>query len=92
MPGEHQFSLTFLRSDNHVTATYRSALGGRGKGTGVIKGNVIDSMSLQSEVSNCPGSYTASLVFVDDTVNWTYSGQDCDGPAQGHGMAKKTNP
>jgi hypothetical protein len=92
MPGEHQFSLTFVQSENNITATYQSALGGRGKGTGTIKGNVVDGMSLQSEISKCPGSYAASLVFVDDTVNWTYTGQDCGGPVQGHGTARKTNP
>jgi hypothetical protein len=68
----------------------RSALGGRGTGAGTIKDNVIEGMSLQSELSNCPGTYTASLVFRDDTVSWTYTGRDCSGPVRGHGQAKKT--
>jgi CHAT domain-containing protein len=29
--------------------------------------------------------------FSGDTVSWTYAGQDCNGPAQGRGIAKKLN-
>jgi tetratricopeptide (TPR) repeat protein len=88
VPGEHQISLTFQQSGSDVTATYRSALGGGGRGKGTIAGNVITAMTLQSE-PNCPGLYTASFEFSGDTVSLTFSGHDCNGAAQGHGVAKK---
>jgi hypothetical protein len=87
--GKAQFSLTFQQSGNAVTATYKSSLGGQGRGSGTINGNAIYMMSIQSETPNCPGSYIASLKFEGDAVSWTYTGQDCNGPAQGHGSAKK---
>ena len=86
--GDHQISLTFQQSGPEVAVTYRSALGGRGSGKGTIAGNIIAAMPLRSE-TNCPGLYTASFKFSGDTVSWTYSGQDCNGPAQGRGIANK---
>jgi hypothetical protein len=87
--GKAQFSLTFQQSGNDVTATYRSALGGQGRGSGTLNNNTINMMSLQSATPNCPGSYTASFKFERDNVSWTYTGQDCTGPVQGRGSAKK---
>jgi CHAT domain-containing protein/tetratricopeptide (TPR) repeat protein len=86
--GEHRISLTFQQSGPDVTVAYRSALGGSGNGKGTIAGNVIAAVPLRSE-PNCPGLYTASFEFSADTVSWTFSGQDCNGPAQGRGIAKK---
>jgi tetratricopeptide (TPR) repeat protein len=86
--GKAQFSLTFQRSGNDVAATYRSALGAHGRGSGTINGNAIYMMPFQSETPNCPGSYIASFKFEGDNVIWTYTGQDCNGPAQGRGSAK----
>jgi CHAT domain-containing protein/tetratricopeptide (TPR) repeat protein len=86
--GEHQISLTFQQSGSEVTVTYRSALGGRGSGKGTIAGNTMATVSLRSEPS-CPGLFTASFKFSDDTVSFAYSGQDCNGPGQGHGVANK---
>jgi tetratricopeptide (TPR) repeat protein len=86
--GEHQISLTFQQFGPEVTVTYRSALGGRGSGKGTIAGTVITAMPLRGE-PDCPGLYTASFQFSGDMVSWTYSGQDCLGPAQGRGIAKK---
>jgi CHAT domain-containing protein/Flp pilus assembly protein TadD len=86
--GEHQISLTFQQSGPEVTVTYRSVLGGRGSGKSTIAGNVITAVPLRSE-PNCPGFFTASFKFFGDTVSFTYSGQDCNGPAQGRGIAKK---
>jgi tetratricopeptide (TPR) repeat protein len=86
--GEHQISLTFQQSGSEVTVTYRSALGGRGSGKSTIAGNIIATVSLRSEPS-CPGQFTASFKFSDDTVSFAYSGQDCNGPGQGRGIAKK---
>jgi CHAT domain-containing protein/tetratricopeptide (TPR) repeat protein len=86
--GEHQISLTFQQSGPEVIVTYRSVLGGRGIGKSTIAGNVITAVPLRSE-PNCPGLFTASFKFFGDTVSFTYSGQDCNGPAQGRGIAKK---
>jgi CHAT domain-containing protein/Flp pilus assembly protein TadD len=85
--GEYQMSLTFQQFGPEVIVTYRSALGGRGSGKTTIAGNVL-TVPLRS-VGGCWGSYTASFKFSGDTVSWTYSGQDCQGPAQGRGIAKK---
>jgi tetratricopeptide (TPR) repeat protein len=86
--GEHQISLTFQQSGSEVTVTYRSALGGRGSGKSTIAGNIIATVPLQSD-PNCPGLFTASFKFSHDTVSFAYSGQDCNGPGQGRGIANK---
>ena len=86
--GEHQISLTFQQSGSDVRVTYRSALGGRGSGKSTIAGNIIATASLRSE-PGCPGQFTASFKFSDDTVSFTFSGQDCNGSGQGRGIAKK---
>src|SRR5262249_33327066 len=78
LPGEHQISLTFQQSGSEVTVTYRNALGGGGSGKGTLAGNVIATVSLRSE-PDCPGLFTASFKFSDDTVSFTYSGQGCSG-------------
>ena len=85
-----KFSLTIQQSGNDITATYRSALGASGRGSGTLSGNAIYMMSLQSETPNCPGSYIASFKFDGDAVSWHYTGQDCNGPIQGRGSATKT--
>jgi CHAT domain-containing protein/Flp pilus assembly protein TadD len=86
--GEYQISLTFHQLGPEVTVTYRSVLGGSGSGKGIIAGSVITAVHLRSEPS-CPGLFTASFAFSGDTVSFSYSGQDCSGPAQGRGIAKK---
>jgi hypothetical protein len=88
IPGEHRISLTFQQSGSEVTVTYRSAMGDGGSGKGTLAGNVIATVSLRSK-PNCPGLFTASFKFSDDTVSFTYSGQGCNGPGQGRGIANK---
>jgi tetratricopeptide (TPR) repeat protein len=90
--GEAQISLTFRQSNSAVTATYQTSGGGKGKGVGTITGNVISGMILESEVVSCPGLLTASLTFLNDTVSWNYTGQDCGSPVRGRGQAKKVKP
>jgi tetratricopeptide (TPR) repeat protein len=90
-PSENHISLTFQQSGRSIIATYRSSLGDFGKGSGSVTGNVIGTMSLQSETVGCSGSFTASFMFSGDTVTWSYAGQGCGGPVQGRGMAKRTN-
>ena len=85
-----QLSLTFHKSGINISATYKSALGGEGSGSGTINGDTIYMMSLKSETPSCPGSYIASFKFDGDSVSWNYTGQDCNGPVQGRGSATKT--
>jgi hypothetical protein len=92
LSGDDKITLTLQQSGSNVAASYQTSLGGRGRGTGILTGNIISAMKLQSETENCPGSFTASLTFSNDTVSWTYNGQDCGGPVQGNGVAKKTKP
>jgi len=47
-------------------------------------------MSLQSTAPDCPGSYDASFEFSGEAVSWSFKGQDCGGPMEGHGTAKRT--
>jgi tetratricopeptide (TPR) repeat protein len=90
LTGEYQISLTFQRLGTEVTVAYRSVLGGSGTGKGNIAGSVIAAVPLRSEPS-CPGLFTASFTFSGDTVSFSYSGEDCSGPAQGRGIVRKLN-
>jgi hypothetical protein len=92
VPGEHQISVTFKQTGSTVVATFVTSLGGRGTGSGEIRGNAIGKMVSQSTLPNCPGTYTSSFLFSGDTVSWTYTGEDCLGSGGGHGLAKKKKP
>ena len=89
--GEQKITIAVEQTENDLKVSFHTAAGGEGKGTGTLKGNEIGSMSLQSTAQGCPGSYDASFKFVDDTVSWTFKGQDCGGSMDGHGTAKKVN-
>jgi hypothetical protein len=69
---------------------FQSALGGQGKGSGTLTGDTVDSILLESTAPGCSGEYEASIKFAGDTVSWSYKGQDCGGPMEGHGTAKRT--
>ena len=47
------------------------------------------SISLQSTTPGCAGSYEASFKFADDTVTFSFKGEDCGGPMEGNGTAKR---
>ncbi len=87
--GVQQISITVEQIKSDVKVSYQTALGGQGKGAGTLAGARVESISLQSTAPECPGSYEASLKFADDIVIWSYKGQDCGGPMEGHGTAKR---
>lgn len=89
--GEQQIALIVYQNGDDVTVTFRTALGDYGKGTGKLKGTRIDSMPLQSAAAmECAGSYDASVEFSGDTAKWSFKGNDCNGPMEGHGTATRT--
>jgi hypothetical protein len=84
--------MTFKQSGADVTGSFETSRGSRGAGSGVLSGSVVSGLTFQSETPNCPGSYSAFLLFSDETVKWAYKGQDCGGPVQGYGQATRKEP
>lgn len=81
-------SIDLEQAGRYLKATYTNALGSIGRGTGMMSGNAA-TLSLRSQVENCPGTYSASLQFSKDVVTWSYTGQDCNGAVQGGGTATR---
>jgi hypothetical protein len=69
--------------------TYKAAAGVQGQGVGKIENGTVESFPLQSTTPGCPGSYEASLKFADDAVTFSFKGEDCAGPMEGNGTAKR---
>jgi hypothetical protein len=88
--GEQRISLVVEQMGNEVNVSFTTVGGGQGKGTGKLTGAVIEKFLLQSTAPDCPGSYEASIKFVDDTASWSFKGEDCGGPMEGRGTAKRT--
>jgi TIR domain len=88
--GEQKIVITIEQSGSDLKVNFQTASGGQGKGDGKLAGSTVDSISLQSTAPDCPGSYKASFTFADETVSWSFQGQDCGGPTEGHGTAKRT--
>jgi hypothetical protein len=87
--GEQRFFITIKQDGVDLKATYRTGGGGQGEGVGTLVGAEVTSMSWQSTTPGCPGSYDASLEFAEDSVTWSFKGEDCGGQMEGHGTAKK---
>lgn len=88
--GEQKITITVEQLKSDVKMSFQTALGGQGNGAGTLTGSSVESISLQSTTPGCPGSYEGSLKFIGDTMSWSYKGQDCGGPMDGHGTAKRT--
>jgi TIR domain len=88
--GEQRLSIIVEQIGSRVDVSFQTPVGEQGKGTGTLKGGTIESMSLRSAAPGCPASYEASLNFSGDEVSWSFKGEDCGGPMQGHGTAKRT--
>jgi hypothetical protein len=89
--GEQRIALIVDQAGSEVNVTFRTGLGDYGKGTGKLNGSRIDSMPLQSTADwPCAGSYEASVEFSGDTAKWSFKGEDCNGPMEGHGTATRT--
>lgn len=89
--GDQKISISIEQTGNQLKVSFRTPNGGQGEGTGVLEGNEVKTISLNSTAKNCPGSYEGSLKFNDDgSMDWSFKGQDCGGSMEGHGTAKKT--
>ena len=88
--GEQKISITVGQNGSDLSVSFETANGGQGKGNGTLTGSVVNSISLQSTTPGCSGSYEGSIEFAGDIMSWSYKGQDCGGPMEGHGTAKKT--
>jgi len=88
---EQQITLTIDQNGNELKVNYNTGSGGQGKGTGALNSTGTESsMSLQSTLTSCPGSYEASFKFADDALSFSFKGQDCAGAMEGLGTAKRT--
>jgi hypothetical protein len=87
--GEQKISLNIQPNGSDVKVSFQTAGAGQGEGTGKLTGNRMESILLKSTAPDCPGSYDASLSFVDNSVSWSYKGTDCGGVMEGHGTANK---
>ena len=88
--GEQKISLVIEQMGSEVNVSFTTVGGGQGKGTGQLTGAVIEKFLLRSNAPDCPGSYEASIKFADDTASWSFKGEDCGGPMEGRGTAKRT--
>jgi hypothetical protein len=88
--GEQQISIIVEQTASEVSVSFETAIRSIGNGAGKLVGTTIDSLSLQSTTPGCPGSYEASIKFTGNSASWSFTGQDCGGPMQGHGTAKRT--
>jgi hypothetical protein len=88
--GEQKITIVVEQIGSTVNMKFQTPPGGQGKGVGTLVGAKVESVSLQSTAPECPGSYQASLSFVGDDMSWSYKGEDCGGPMEGHGTAKRT--
>jgi hypothetical protein len=88
---EQKMSMIVEQNGSDINVSYRTAAGGEGKGVGKLNGASVKSISLESTTPGCPGSYEASLDFSSDTVSWSFKGEDCGGPMEGHGTGKRNS-
>jgi len=88
---EQKITVSFQQTGSDLKVRFKTPTGEQGEGMGTLKGNRVESISLHSTAPECPGSYDGSFSFSDNSVNWSYKGQDCGGPMEGHGTATKVN-
>lgn len=87
--GDQKISIVVEQNGTDLKVKFQSAGGGQGEGTGTLKDNRAESISLHSTVPGCPGSYEGSLSFTGNTMKWLYKGQDCGGAMEGQGTATR---
>jgi TIR domain len=87
--GEQKILIDVTQSGQELKVSFQSP-GGKGEGSGTLSGSRVEAIALHSTEKNCPGTYNGSLEFVGDTMKWSYKGEDCGGPMEGHGSATKT--
>jgi hypothetical protein len=87
---EQGVSVTIQQNGSDLKVSFQSPNGATGEGTGKLTGNRAESISLHSTTPGCPGSYDGSLSFANNSLSWSYKGEDCGGAMEGHGTAPKT--
>jgi hypothetical protein len=87
--GEQNISISIEQTANDLKVAYQTPAGAQGKGAGTLESGKADSISLQSTTPGCAGSYQASFRFADDSVTFSFKGEDCGGTMEGNGTAKK---
>ena len=87
---EQGVSVTIQQNGNDLKVSFQTPNGATGEGTGQLTGNRAESISLHSTTPGCPGSYDGSLSFANNSLSWSYKGEDCGGAMEGHGTAPKT--
>jgi hypothetical protein len=88
--GEQKISITVEQTVwNDFKVAFKTANGAQGQGVGKSENGIPESVSLQSTNPQCAGSYDASFKFADDAVTFSFKGEDCGGPMEGNGTAKK---
>jgi hypothetical protein len=86
---EQKIAILIQQNGSDLKVRFETPNGGQGEGTGTLKNNRVDTISLRSTAQGCPGSYDGSLSFVGNSISWTYKGNDCGGSMEGHGTATK---
>lgn len=86
---EQKISIIVEQTGSELNVRFEAAAGAQGKGRGKLTGGVAEAVVLQSTTPGCPGSYNTSIKFASDTASWSYKGEDCSGPVEGHGTAKR---
>jgi hypothetical protein len=88
--GEQEISITVESTAwNDFKLAFKTAAGAQGQGVGKFENGTATSVSLQSTTPGCAGSYESSFKFGDDAVTFSFKGEDCSGPMEGNGTAKK---
>lgn len=87
---EQKISIIVEQKGSELNVRFEAAAGAQGNGRGKLASGVAEAILLQSTTPGCPGSYDASIRFAGDTASWSYKGEDCSGPVEGYGTAKRT--
>jgi hypothetical protein len=87
--GEQRIAVIVTQTNDELNVKFDSGSGGQGEGTGKLSKDGIATVSLESTSGNCPGSYQATIKFVELTATWSYQGKDCGGAVKGEGAGQK---
>jgi hypothetical protein len=88
-----QLTLILTQSGSTVSGTYTSSVGGVGTVSGNVEGSTINNFVLTLTNPNCKGSFNGTAVVSADTINFDFTGNDCQGThTNGHGFVIRNNP
>ena len=89
LQADQKISIAIQQKGSDLKVSFQTATGGQGEGVGKLTGNRVEAISLRSTTPDCPGAYQGSLTFAENSIGWSYKGQDCGGSMEGRGTAKK---